>query len=66
MAGYYNDYKDNSKYDSKCSAKRMNFKLDDNSLDKIYDILSIVKKNWELILIILHMRVKVKNILKQL
>ena len=36
--GYYNDYKDNSKHGAKYSAKRMNFKLDDDSLDKIYDI----------------------------
>ena len=37
---YYNDYKDNSKYDAKYSAKRINFKLDDDSRDKI-----ILKKN---------------------
>ena len=67
LVGYYNDYKDNSKYDAKYSAKKMNFKLDDDSLDKIYDIyLSISKKDQKLILIILYMRVKVKNILKQL
>ena len=34
VVGYYNDYKDNSKH----SAKRMNFRLDDDSLDKVYDI----------------------------
>ena len=67
LVGYYNDNKDNSKYDAKYSAKKMNFKLDDDSLDKIYDIyLSISKKDQKLILIILYMRVKVKNILKQL
>ena len=30
VVGYYNDYKDNSKYDVKYSAKRINFKLDDD------------------------------------
>ena len=37
MVSYYNDYKDNSKYDAKYSAKRANFTLDD-LFDKIYDI----------------------------
>ena len=37
VVGYYNDYKDNGEYDSKYSAKTMNFKLDDDSLDKIID-----------------------------
>ena len=41
---YYNDYKDNSKYDAKYSAKRMNFKLDDDSLDKVYDNFERIKK----------------------
>ena len=36
VAGYYLDYKDNSKYDSKYNTKRMNSKLDDNSVDKIH------------------------------
>ena len=44
MAGYYNDYKDNSKYDVKYSAKRTKFKLDDNSLDKIYDVFEHIGK----------------------
>ena len=44
MVGYYNDYKNNSKYDAKYSARRMNFKLDDDSLDKIYDILYRIEK----------------------
>ena len=43
---YYNDYKDkdNSKYDVKYSAKRMNFRLsdDDDLLIKLF--LSILKK----------------------
>ena len=38
VVGCYNDYKDNSKYDVKHSAKRMNFRLDDDSLDKVFDI----------------------------
>ena len=42
--GYYNDYKDNSKYDAKYSAKRMNLKLDDDSLDKAYDIFGHTEK----------------------
>ena len=37
-AGYYNDYKDNSKYDLKCNTKRINFSLNNDSMDKIYDI----------------------------
>ena len=45
VVGYYNYYKDNSKYDAKYSAKRMSFKLDDDSLDKIYIFLSILKTN---------------------
>ena len=45
IVGYYNDYKDNRKYDFKYSAKRMNFKLDDDdSLDKIYDIFNHIEK----------------------
>ena len=59
VVGYYNDYKDNNKYDSKYSAKRMNFKLDDDSLYQIYHI-------FDCILITLHMKVRMKNILKQL
>ena len=45
VVGYYNDYKDNSKYDYKNSAKRMNFKLDDDSLDKFMIFSNILKKN---------------------
>ena len=37
VVGYYNDYKDNSKHYSKYSAKRINFKLVHDSLDKIFD-----------------------------
>ena len=44
VAGYYNDYKDNSKYDSKYSTKRMNFKLDDNSVDKIHDFFEHIEE----------------------
>ena len=44
VVGYFIDFKDNSKYDSKYSAKRMNFKLDDDSLDKIYDIFECIEK----------------------
>ena len=42
FAGYYNVYK-YAKYD----AKKMNFKLDDDddSLDKVYDFLNILRKN---------------------
>ena len=42
--GYYNDYKDNGKYDVKHSAKRMNLKLDDNSMNKIYDIFEHIEQ----------------------
>ena len=45
VVGYYNDDKDNSTYDAKYGTKTMNFKLDDGSLDKICDILSMLKKN---------------------
>ena len=48
MVGYYSDYKDNSKYDAKYSAKRMNFKLDDNLLDKIYDIFEHIEKKLKI------------------
>ena len=44
VVGYYNDYKDNGKYDVKHSAKRMNLKLDDNSMDKIYDIFEYIEQ----------------------
>ena len=37
VVGYYNDYKGNG--------KAMNFKLDDDSLDKIYDIFEHIEKN---------------------
>ena len=40
MVGYYNYYKDSSKY----GAKRMNFKLDENSLNKVYDIFRHIEK----------------------
>ena len=36
IGGYHNEYKDNDKY----IVKKMNFKLDDNSLDKVIDILA--------------------------
>ena len=41
VVGYYNDCKDNSKYDTKYSAKRISLRVsdDDDSLDKAYDIL---------------------------
>ena len=48
VVGYYNDYKDNSKYDFGYSAKRMNFKLDDDSLDKIYDFFECIEKILEI------------------
>ena len=44
MVGYYNDYKDNSKYDAKYSAKRMNFRLNDDSLDKVYNIFEDIEE----------------------
>ena len=65
VVGYYNDDKGNGKYDAKYGTKIMNFKLDDDSLDKIYDIFEYTEKKKTLILTILHMKVKVKNILKQ-
>ena len=56
MVGYYNDYKDNG--------KTMNLRLDDDPLDKIIDIFEYIEEKLK-ILIILHMKVKVKNILQQ-
>ena len=48
VVDYYNDYKDNSKYDSKCSAKTMNFKLDDHSLNKIIDIFEYIEEKLKI------------------
>ena len=48
VVGYYNDYKDNSKYDAKYSAKRMNFKLDDDSLIKVYNIFGYTEHKLEI------------------
>ena len=48
--GYHNDYKDNSKYNSKYSAKRMDFKLDDDSLNKSYDIFEYIEKKLNIYL----------------
>ena len=42
--GYYNDYKDKSKYDVKYTAKKMNFTLDDDLLDKFYDIFGHIEE----------------------
>ena len=47
VVGYYNDYKDNSKYGAKYRAKKMNFKLDDDSLDKICDIFEYIERKLE-------------------
>ena len=45
VVGYYNDYKDKSKYDTKYSAKRMNFRLNgDDSLSKVYDIFEHIQE----------------------
>ena len=44
VAGYYNDCKDNSKHDAKYSAKRMNFKLDDDSFDKTIAIFEHIEE----------------------
>ena len=44
VVGYYNEYKNNSKYDTEYSAKKMNFKLDDNSIDKVYDIFEHIEE----------------------
>ena len=44
VAGYYNDYKDNSKYNVKYSVKKMNFKLDDDLQDKCYGIFEHIEK----------------------
>ena len=57
VVGYYNDYKDNG--------KTMNFKLDDCSLNKIYDIFGHIEEKLKIDLSDFHMKVKVKNILKQ-
>ena len=43
-AAYYNDYKNNSKYDSEYNTKRMNFSLGDDSVDKIYDIFNHIEE----------------------
>ena len=48
VVGYYNDYKDNSKYVAKYSAKRMNFRLNDDSLDKVYDIFEHIEEKLEI------------------
>ena len=48
VVGYYNEYKNNSKYHVKYSAKRMDFKLDDDSLDKICDIFEHTEKNSQI------------------
>ena len=42
VVGYYKDYEDNGKYDVKYNAKKNNFKLDDNSSDKIYILMIMV------------------------
>ena len=57
VVDYCNDYKDNG--------KTMNFKLDDDSFIKIVDIFDNIEEKLKLVLIILYMKVKVKNILKQ-
>ena len=44
VVGYCNDYKDNTKYDSKHSAKTMNFKIDDYSLDEIIVIFGHIEE----------------------
>ena len=44
VVGYYKDYKDNDKYDAKYNAKKMIFKLHDNSSDKIIDIFDHIEK----------------------
>ena len=44
VAGYYNDCIDNSKHDAKYSAKRMNFKLDDDSFDKTIAIFEHIEE----------------------
>ena len=44
VVGYYNDYKDNSKYDAKYIAKRMNFRLNDDSLDKVHEIFEHIEE----------------------
>ena len=40
--------KDNSKYDTKYSAKRMNFRLNDDSLGEVYDILEHTEEKLEI------------------
>ena len=39
--------------------------IDNNSLDKIYGIFEYIEKKKKMILIILHMKAKARNILKQ-
>ena len=48
VVGYYNDDKDNGKYDAKYGTKTMNFKLDDDSLDRIYDIFEYIEKKLKI------------------
>ena len=65
--GYYNDYKDTSKYDAKySSSKRMNFKLDDDSFDKMYDIFEHIEEKLGIDLNNFTYESKGENILKQL
>ena len=44
VVGYYNDYKDNSKYTFKYSVEKMNFKLDNDLQHKFYDIFEHIEK----------------------
>ena len=46
--GYYNDYKNNSKYDTEYSVKKMNFKSDDNLLCKVYDIFGRIEEKLKI------------------
>ena len=66
VVGYCNDYRDNRKYHFTYSAKRMNFELDDNSLDKIYDIFEHIEENVEIDLNYFTYESKVEEYLKRI
>ena len=62
VKGYYKEYKDNGKYDT----KKMNFKLDDDLSNKVIDIFDNIEKKLGIDLDDYPYEAKeVKNILKQ-
>ena len=44
MVGYCNDYKDSSKYDIQYSAKTMDLRLNNDSLDNVYNIFEQIEE----------------------